>query len=56
MEVHMDLKSHTRTGLAEKVFKLALVVIPLLTEIIHLISKVVNYAGPVPKFRVQARP
>ena len=48
----MDRKVHTRVGLAEKAYKLAVVVIPFLTEIIKLISKVVNYAGRVPELRV----
>lgn len=48
-------KKDPRIGLADKAYKLALVVIPLLTEIIHLISKAVNYARPIPKLRVQVR-
>jgi hypothetical protein len=49
----MDEKSHTRTDLAEKAFKLLLVGIPLVTAIINLISKVVNYACRVPELRIQ---
>ncbi len=45
----MDNKN-PRTGLAEKVYELALVGIPLLTAIVELISKVVNYNGrSIPK-------
>ena len=35
--------NNPRTDLAEKAYKLALVGIPLLTAILNLISKVVNY-------------
>ena len=48
-------KVQTRTGLAEKAYKLALVGIPLLTAIINLINKAVNYAGSVPKLRIPVR-
>jgi len=51
----MDEKIQTRTGLAEKAYKLALVGLPLLTAIINLISKAVNYACSVPKFRISIR-
>ena len=52
-EMRMDNKSHSRIDLAEKAYKLALVVIPLLTAIVTLISKVVNYAGRVPELRLR---
>lgn len=52
----MDEENRSRTGLAEKVYKLALVGIPLLTAIINLISKVVNYVDPIRKLRLSARP
>jgi hypothetical protein len=55
MEVRMDDKAQTRTGLAEKAYKLALVGIPLLTAIINLISKVVNYACAFSKLRLPIR-
>lgn len=55
MEARMDRKVRTRVGLAEKAYKLAVVVIPFLTEIIKLISKVVNYAGRVPELRVRVQ-
>jgi hypothetical protein len=55
MEVRMAEKDQTRTGLAEKAYKLALVGIPLLTAIINLISKAVNYARPVSKLRLPIR-
>lgn len=39
-----------RIGLADRWFKLALVSIPLLTAIINLVSKVVNYDRPIREF------
>lgn len=42
-----------RTDLADRWFKLLLVGVPLLTAIINLVSKVVNYARPVRELRVQ---
>jgi len=42
-----------RTGLAGRWIELLMVGIPLLTAIIELVSKVVNYACPVRKFRIQ---
>lgn len=48
-------KKDPRIGLAEKAYKLLLVGLPLVTAIINLISKVVNYAGPVSKLCVQVR-
>lgn len=46
----MDQKP-AHTDLAEKRMQLLLVGIPLLTAIIDLISKVVNYGGSLPKLR-----
>jgi hypothetical protein len=53
----MDDNNDPRTGLAEKVLKWLALGIPLLTATIDLISKVVNYGGPVREFRIllQAR-
>ena len=53
MEMPMIDKNDPRIDLAEKAYKLLLVGIPLVTAIINLISKVVNYAGPVSKLRIQ---
>lgn len=39
-----------RKDLTDRRFKLALVVIPFVTALINLISKVVNYARPIRKF------
>ena len=39
----MDDKNDPRTGLADRTYQLLLVGIPLLTAIIELLSKVVNY-------------
>jgi hypothetical protein len=53
MEVTMDdQKNDPRTGLADRAYALLMVGIPLLTAIIELISKVVNYASPTPKLRL----
>ena len=47
------MDENPRTGLAVKVYNLLLGGILLLTAIIDLISKVVNYHGrPVPQFRL----
>ena len=51
----MDNKRHTRTDLAVRAYKLLLVVIPLVTAIINLISKVVNYARRVSELPIQIR-
>lgn len=40
------------TGLAEKTLKWLMLGVPLLTAVIDLISKVVNYARPIPKLRL----
>lgn len=45
----MDQKPK-RTDLADRRFELLLVGIPLVTAIIELVSKVVNYGHPIPKF------
>jgi hypothetical protein len=52
----MDAKNDPRTGLAEKVVTWLALGIPLLTAVIDLISKVVNYARPVPEFRLPVYP
>jgi phage-related minor tail protein len=50
-EVLMD--KNPRTDLAEKAFQLLVVGIPLVTAIIELISKVVNYNGStISEFRL----
>jgi hypothetical protein len=50
-EVLMD--KNPRTDLAEKAYQLLLVGVPLITAIIELISKVVNYNGrPISKLRL----
>lgn len=43
-------KNPERKDLTDRWFKMALVVIPLVTALINLVSKVVNYARPIPKF------
>jgi hypothetical protein len=53
MEVHMDRKDHTRTDLADRKIELLVLGISLLTAIIELLSKVVNYARRVPELRLQ---
>lgn len=48
-----DQQNVSRTGLAETVLKWAAVGIPLLTAILDLISKAVNYhARPISEFRL----
>jgi hypothetical protein len=53
MEVPMIDKNDPRIDLADRLYELTLVVIPLLTAIIELISKVVNYARLFSELRVQ---
>lgn len=49
----MDDNNDPRTGLADRTYQLLLLGIPLLTAIIELLSKVVNYnARHFPKFRL----
>lgn len=50
MEVSMD--ENPRTGLADRKIELLVVGISLLTAIIELLSKVVNYARPIRKLRL----
>ncbi len=47
----MDQKP-ARTDLADRKIELLMVGIPLLTAIIELISKVVNYASSIPELRL----
>jgi hypothetical protein len=47
------MDKNPRTDLAEKAYQLLLVGVPLITAIIELISKVVNYNGrPISKLRL----
>jgi hypothetical protein len=55
MEMPMDDKNDPRIDLADRTYELMLLLLPLLTAIIELISKVVNYAGPIPELRLQIR-
>jgi hypothetical protein len=48
----MEQQNDPRTGLAEKTYGLLLVGIPLLTAIVELISKLVNYGNYVRELRV----
>ncbi len=43
-------KNPDRKDLAGRRFELAIVIISLLTALIELVSKVVNYARPIRKF------
>ena len=55
MEMPMDDNNDPRIDLADRTYKLMLLALPLLTAIIELISKVVNYGGPISELRVQIR-
>ena len=43
-------KNPDRKDLTDRRFELAIVIISLLTALIELVSKVVNYARPIRKF------
>ena len=47
------MDENPRTGLADRKIEWLVLGIPLLTAIIELLSKVVNYARRVPELRIQ---
>lgn len=47
----MTKKSHL-IDLVRKILQLAVLVLEFLNQLLELVNKVVNYAGPLPEFRI----